>query len=205
MRYNVHPPHAFRNRIAKSIGVLVAAALVATLGLPSAAQAQSIDPTVEFSDGVGFKVTWEEFRLATAAEINWIVMLTRPDGTEVVIDRTSDGMPTEGIDDEGSTPGLSVSASLDKTTPMGLTVTYGRNDVGTWWVQADACYVKWGEDEDDDQTIDVDESKSSCPTGELATGESVGYTHGAFPDADELRRLHRSGWSYAHLESRRRR
>ena len=40
MRYNVHPPRAFRNRIAKSIGVLVAAALIATLGLPSAAQAQ---------------------------------------------------------------------------------------------------------------------------------------------------------------------
>ena len=45
MRYNVHPPRAFRNRIAKSIGVLVAAALVATLGLPSAAQAQTIPNT----------------------------------------------------------------------------------------------------------------------------------------------------------------
>ena len=41
MRYNVHPPRTFRNRIAKSIGVLVAAALIATLGLPSAAQAQT--------------------------------------------------------------------------------------------------------------------------------------------------------------------
>ena len=36
MRYTVHHPRAFRNRIAKSLGVLVAAALVATLGLPSA-------------------------------------------------------------------------------------------------------------------------------------------------------------------------
>ena len=41
MRYNVHQPRAFRNRSAKSIGVLVAAALIATLGLPSAAQAQT--------------------------------------------------------------------------------------------------------------------------------------------------------------------
>ena len=32
MRYNVHPPRAFHNRIAKSIGVLVGAALVATWG-----------------------------------------------------------------------------------------------------------------------------------------------------------------------------
>ena len=41
MRYNVHQ---FRNRIAKSIGVLVAATLVAVLGLPvTAAQAQAIN------------------------------------------------------------------------------------------------------------------------------------------------------------------
>ena len=47
MRYNVHSPCAFRNRIAKSIGVLVGAALIATLGLPSAAQAQTpAAPTV---------------------------------------------------------------------------------------------------------------------------------------------------------------
>ena len=48
MRYNVHPPRAFRNRIAKTLGVLVAAALIATLGLPSAAQAQTpAAPTVD--------------------------------------------------------------------------------------------------------------------------------------------------------------
>ena len=47
MRYNVHSPCAFHSRIAKSLGVLVGAALVATLGLPSAAQAQTpAAPTV---------------------------------------------------------------------------------------------------------------------------------------------------------------
>ena len=47
MRYNVHSPCAFHSRIAKTIGVLVGAALVATLGLPSAAQAQTpAAPTV---------------------------------------------------------------------------------------------------------------------------------------------------------------
>ena len=57
MRYNVHPPHAFRNRIAKSIGVLVAAALIATLGLPSASQAQTIGADRQIlTDGAGFKV-----------------------------------------------------------------------------------------------------------------------------------------------------
>ena len=42
MRYNVHPSRAFHSRIAKSLGVLVGAALVATLWLPSVAQAQDI-------------------------------------------------------------------------------------------------------------------------------------------------------------------
>ena len=50
MRYSVHPSRAFRNRIAKSIGVLVAAALIATLGLPSAAQAQ----TIPAKDGITY-------------------------------------------------------------------------------------------------------------------------------------------------------
>ena len=47
MRYNVHSPCAFHSRIAKTLGVLVGAALVATLGLPRAAQAQTpAAPTV---------------------------------------------------------------------------------------------------------------------------------------------------------------
>ena len=41
MRYNVYSPCAFHSRIAKSLGVLVGAALVATLLLPTAAQAQT--------------------------------------------------------------------------------------------------------------------------------------------------------------------
>ena len=42
MRYTSSHPRTFRNKITKSIGVLVAAALVAVLGLPTAAQAQNI-------------------------------------------------------------------------------------------------------------------------------------------------------------------
>ena len=55
MRYNVHPPRAFRNRIAKSIGVLVAAALVAVLLLPATAQAQDLGTMgVKYTDAAGF-------------------------------------------------------------------------------------------------------------------------------------------------------
>ena len=51
MRYSSHPPRAFRNRIARNLVVLVAAALIATLGLPSAAQAQT--PTAPTVTGAG--------------------------------------------------------------------------------------------------------------------------------------------------------
>ena len=47
MRYTVLTYRTFHNRIAKSLGVLVGAALVATFGLPSAVQAQTpAAPTV---------------------------------------------------------------------------------------------------------------------------------------------------------------
>ena len=47
MRYTVHTHRTFHHRITKDLGVLVAAALVATLGLPSAVQAQTpAAPTV---------------------------------------------------------------------------------------------------------------------------------------------------------------
>ena len=51
MRYSVHPSRAFHNRITKDLGVLVAAALIATLGLPSAAQAQT--PAAPDGEGMG--------------------------------------------------------------------------------------------------------------------------------------------------------
>ena len=65
MRYNVHSPCAFHSRIAKTLGVLVGAALVATLGLPSAAQAQTpAAPTVTGSQETAaanatITATWE--------------------------------------------------------------------------------------------------------------------------------------------------
>ena len=42
MRYTVLTSRTFHNRITRYLGVLVGAALVAALGLPSAAQAQTI-------------------------------------------------------------------------------------------------------------------------------------------------------------------
>ena len=53
MRYSVHPSRAFHNRITKDLGVLVAAALIATLGLPSAVQAQTPAPPTVTGEGDG--------------------------------------------------------------------------------------------------------------------------------------------------------
>ena len=67
MRYNVHPPRAFRNRIAKYLGVLVAAALIATLGLPSAAQAQTIPDSCDPAASCSSIPTWLHGQLDDSA------------------------------------------------------------------------------------------------------------------------------------------
>ena len=54
MRYTVLTSRTFHNRITRYLGVLVGAALVATLGLPSAVQAQTTGaPVVNYDDGFG--------------------------------------------------------------------------------------------------------------------------------------------------------
>ena len=64
MRYNVHPLRAVRHRIARHIGVLVCAALVTALGLPSRAgrrrKVTITDVTYHSDDRTGFTVTWSQ-------------------------------------------------------------------------------------------------------------------------------------------------
>ena len=85
MRYNVHQPRAFRNRIARYLGVLVAAALIATLGLPSAAQAQT--PAAPVVTGPAAPAPWLLQRGGAAhfdsGQDQWLVEYTEPgvDGT----------------------------------------------------------------------------------------------------------------------------
>ena len=85
MRYSSHPPRAFRNRIARYLGVLVGAALIATLGLPSAAQAQTpAAPTVTGtgdgtvgSDGT-LTATWGQPLGTDYRSDQWLVEYTEP-------------------------------------------------------------------------------------------------------------------------------
>ena len=117
MRYSVHPSRAFRNRIAKSIGVLVAAALIATLGQPRVAQAQEIE-SVNFLDLTGFTVTWKQtFRDLPA---DWIVTFTKPNGDKEVLNENSTGQMV-----------LDVDTTKD--------ITFNQKDEGTWWIQVAGC------------------------------------------------------------------
>ena len=80
MRYNVLTSRTFHNRIAKSTGVLVAVALVAALGLPSAAQAQSpAVPTVDFDDTtLMIQATWTGNLGAATDADNWLLEYIAP-------------------------------------------------------------------------------------------------------------------------------
>ena len=85
MHYSTHPPRAFRNRIARNLVVLVAAALVAALGLPSAVQAQTpAAPTVtgmgDGKTGTGAAVIamWGEPLGTAANQRGWLLEYTEP-------------------------------------------------------------------------------------------------------------------------------
>ena len=105
MRYNVHPPRAVRNRIARYLGVLVAAALVATLGLPSAVQAQTPAAPTVTGTGVGtvgdstgtLTATWGQALATGSDQDQWLLAYTEPgvawdDATEVFV--ASSGVST---------------------------------------------------------------------------------------------------------------
>ena len=171
MRYSVHPSRAFRNRIAKSIGVLVAAALVATLGLPSAAQAQSISNDgkgIVYDDAMGFDITWTTNLATDETGFNWIVTVTKPDGTKTVVNERSTGASTLG------------AVTMTQAETLGMkgerNLPYNSSDLGIWWFQVAACFAAL---EPEDMT-----KAGTCPSGKSDAGTAVGYTHGA-PAAPE--------------------
>ena len=147
------------SRIFRPLGVVLGAATLVVMGLPGAAQAQSIDTTISYSDAARFMVT-----ATTLFDSNnvgdWIVRITKPNGDQVVVHSDN----AEEVSGVGATSltGTDTSASL----------VYDRNDAGTWWFQVDICQVAFGGD---------DPEPASCPSASLVSGPSEGYTHGAFP------------------------
>ena len=98
MRYTVHTHRTFHHRITKYLGVLVGAALVATLGLPSAAQAQT--PAAPTVDGTGdgsvgsdgtLTAVWGQPLGTSSDQDQWLLEYTEPDvawddATKVMLD-----------------------------------------------------------------------------------------------------------------------
>ena len=170
MRYNVHPPRAFRNRIAKYLGVLVAAALIATLGLPSAAQAQSIanDGGIEYSDTTRFKINWTT-NLDVSSEKgvnNWIVTITKPDGTKMVVNERSTVESTLGAVDTLDAEALGGTGD-QRAGIMKRSLRYRGTALGIWWFQVSACFAE------------LSAAAGTCSSANRESGTAVGYTHGA--------------------------
>ena len=85
MRYSSHQPRAFRNRIARNLGVLVAAALVAALGLPSAVQAQTpaapmVSAEMSETSSATLTATWgQPLSNGDSDQDQWLLEYTEPD------------------------------------------------------------------------------------------------------------------------------
>ena len=109
MRYISHPPRAFRNRIARWLGVLVGAALVATLLLPTAAQAQTpaapmVSAAMSGTDDATLTATWGSALANPTDQDQWLLEYTEPGvawakATEVkIVSTDSTSMPLPAHD-----------------------------------------------------------------------------------------------------------
>ena len=180
MRYSVHPPRTFRNRIAKSIGVLVAAALVAVLGLPTAAQAQDITMIeITMPDSAadeGLKVTWNMRGSSPLEFKRWIVTFTEPGtGDELVVTNAVEA--ATDVTHDGT-----LSTHTNVTTTLTLADARARvfND-GLWEAQVTACYSEptTADGKTDGTTSDPIRYGVCAGTGMAEAGAAKTYLHGA--------------------------
>ena len=131
MRYTSSHPRAFRNRIARYLGVLVGAALVATLGLPSAAAANT--PATGAPTITGMAQVGQTLMAGTSAIMDaegltsvsytyqWIRVAT--DNTETNISSATASTYTLVADDQGTTVKVRVSFTDDASNAETRTST----------------------------------------------------------------------------------
>ena len=105
MRYTLLTSRTFHNRITKDLGVLVGAALVATLGLPSAVQAQTTSaPTmVSYDDGTD-AFTVERPHPIIGGDTHWVLEVDGPVSVPDMVKMNSGG------DDPFESNGFTVQA-----------------------------------------------------------------------------------------------
>ena len=156
MRYSSHPPRTFRNRSTRYLGVLVGAALVATLGLPSAVQAQTTStPVVSYDD------------------VTDAFMVSRPHDPIGTADNTNYWWVLE-VDGPVSVPDMAVVDPNEFGQALLFTVQAKGTD-GDWMFRlASGLWV----DEDEDEELDAAEVTMRN------TGPWLSYMHGR-PDAPE--------------------
>ena len=167
MRYNVHPhPRATRYTVARLIGVFACSALVAVLGLPTAAQGQVLAPVSEspargvtFADDGGFTIDWTANpRFDSSGINNWLVTVTDPSGRATVVTEQSTTADTLGAVETTEAATLGDNSTRD--------LMYNKRDEGTWWVQVSACFAELT-------------TRGTCAGASTEAGGSVGYTHGS--------------------------
>ena len=152
MRYTVLTSRTFHNRIIRYLGVLVWAALVATLGLPSVAQAQVTDYPVVFYDNNSndFMVTAPNDPPTTGHY--WVLDVQPPSGAKMQF-LTNDASPTAGTD----------MSEFTVEADAGL---------GTWTFQLYSGMGTPGADEGNDVDMVSEIAKTDV-------GLKVSYFHGA--------------------------
>ena len=178
MHYSVHPSRAFRNRIAKSIGVLVAAALVAVLGLPTAAQAQDITKiaiTMPDSADESLVATWSLRGSNPTSDFDrWIVTFTEPGtGDDLVITEAVEAA-TDVIHDAD----LGTHATMEATLSLASARARVFND-GLWEAQVTACYSAPETADDEAVTTSNPLRYGVCAgRGTAEAGAAETYLHG---------------------------
>ena len=165
MRYAVLTFRTFHNRITKDLGVLVAAALVAVLGLPSAAQAQM--KGITYADAAGFTADWSGHRLDVPTAGSWIVTFITPRSENIVLNKYSDGKEVLGTADTTNINFMERS-----------------HNAGLWSVWVDACFAELTDsskspEEPAESTADPEDVYCKTSSKENVFGAT--YYHGAPP------------------------
>ena len=176
MRYTVLTFRTFHNRITRYLGVLVAAALVAVLGLPTAAQAQK---GIEYTDAAGFTADWTGHRLdVTNGVHNWIVTFITPRGENIVLNKYSTEQPTV------TTEALGTAGTTD------INFMERSHDAGLWSVWVDACFAELTDsskspEDDADENSDPEDVYCKSSSGKVNVFGAT-YYHGAPPAPADL-------------------
>ena len=106
---------------------------------------------------------------------NWIVTVTKPDGTKVVVNARS--MPSSTLGAVTIAAAMALGELTDGNGMREGTLAYKQSDLGPWWFQVTACFGSSNQKTTSPPLAPVRRNKN-------VDGTAVGYVHGA-PAAPE--------------------